>query len=240
MSKGVINVMFDIEADGQSFLSNNMINIGVVITDDNENILGEFNGDLEPLDHHVSEQATMDEFWDKNDNNRAELKRIRENERPAIDVIRDLFDFVYNTANGRKIKWIARPAAWDWPWLKYYHQLYVREYMDEAKPIEFKATCLSSMEYAYIIATNKNKEDMKVMWKEWGEGLKMTHNGLNDARLQSKVFHGIKRELALLPLLSTGLPKVRQIEDRNPRKAITLTTVLMIGSWLLMFALTRQ
>ena len=53
---------FDIEADGPSPALNNMISIGVVFTNQKGDEVGNFLGDIEPLDGHAEDSATIKEF----------------------------------------------------------------------------------------------------------------------------------------------------------------------------------
>jgi hypothetical protein len=55
----------------------------------------------------------MDNFWYRDDNNRAELARIRANARTAVDVMKDLaamITHVIESNNLKRMNWIAKPS----------------------------------------------------------------------------------------------------------------------------------
>ena len=66
----------------------------------------------------------MKDFWERDENNRSELKRIRDNARPSVKVMSDLNDLIKNM-KPRRITWVARPSAYDWQWLNYYQNVYL-------------------------------------------------------------------------------------------------------------------
>jgi hypothetical protein len=101
-----------------------MISLGIVFSDDNGNEVGSFLGDFKNLPGHTPDPNTMTEFWERDESNRAELARIRSNARCMFSVMKDLYDTI-DSLNTKRIVWVARPAAYDWQWLNYYHNLYV-------------------------------------------------------------------------------------------------------------------
>jgi hypothetical protein len=192
---------FDIEADGPSPFENNMLSIGVVFTDQSGKELANFLGDLKPLSGHVEDTSTMEEFWYANENNKTELERIRKNAKPAMEVMKKLHDIIQKF-NVKKIVWVARPSAFDWQWLNYYHNMYLT--IDpkanlagkNSKRQAFKATCVSTMRDIYQIQFGVGRKEMESKEKEWGGDFSMTHNPLDDCRYQAKLYHNLFQELA--------------------------------------------
>jgi hypothetical protein len=77
----VVFAHFDIEADGPSPVQNSMLSLGIVFSNVKGEEIGFFLGDMEPLPGHTSDVYTMTNFWEYDENNRAELERIRNNAR---------------------------------------------------------------------------------------------------------------------------------------------------------------
>lgn len=193
---------FDIEADGPSPAYNSMLSIGVVFTDSEGNFVQEFLGDFEPLEGHEEDEATMKEFWDRDENNRNELQRIRDNARPVVEVMTELNELVKNLG-ARRVTWVARPSAYDWQWLNYYQNVYLHEggtlsLTGNPKRQAFKATDASTMRDIYQAQWNLDRKAMDARCKEWTESFdfNMTHNPLDDARYQSVVYHEIFKALS--------------------------------------------
>ena len=195
-----LDAHFDIEADGPSPWKNSANSFGICFMNSNGKIVAEFLGDMEPLPGKVEDPDTMKYFWDKDDNNRKELQRIREHAKPAMEVMTDLNDFI-KSLKAKRISWKARPAAYDWQWLNYYQNAYL-DYCSQ-KGVEagslsgnpkrqvFKADCASTMRDIYQVQYGLDREAMEVQCKEWVEesGFKMTHNPLDDARFQAVIYN---------------------------------------------------
>ena len=75
---------FDIEADGPDPLHYSMLSIGVTFTDKDGVELGTFLGDMHPLTGHREDADTMQNFWNRDEHNRAELARIRKHARESL------------------------------------------------------------------------------------------------------------------------------------------------------------
>lgn len=239
----IVYAHVDIEADGPSPLHNNMLSIGIVMTNGEGQVLEKFLGDMEPIvedvqietsftvdnslassgdilpgstintnavkiddawtvetpflngqkttfsipgNKHKADERTMQEFWSKNSD---ELQRIRKNARPVNEVMAMIDSMLRKYRDsGKKVKWVARPAAYDWQWLNCYYSHYSNTHLN-ASPLGFKAVCLSTMRDVYKMITGMTDDEMK----EWIDkniiDEAMTHNALDDAMFQAKVFH---------------------------------------------------
>ena len=192
---------FDIEADGPTPMTSNMINIGVVFTDNLGKILHEVSIDISPRKGYNGDKDTLN-WWMNDAKRKTEYERIlREgiDHITAMDRLNDALIHVMETTGVKKIYWVARPAAYDWMFLKCYHDLYISDKFSKNKiviPIGFSATCLSSIREVWMLFKNIKREQVDDYIKEkWTKDLVMTHNGLDDARYQARIYHGMMAEL---------------------------------------------
>ncbi len=95
-----------------------------------------------------------------------------------------------------KLVWVARPAAYDWMFLKCYHDLY-RKHNLNAIPIGYSAVCLSSIKQVWKVFSGLKREEIDEHFKKWTKDIVMTHNGLDDARYQARIYHGLANELKI-------------------------------------------
>ena len=182
---------FDIEADGPTPSTSNMINIGIVFTNERGKTLQEINVDIKPREGYFGNVDTV-KWWSHPD-------RIHEYERILKDgvslvIAMDRINTVLLSLNTSKITWVARPAAFDWMFFKCYWDLY-KQYNPNAFDIGFSATCLSTIREVWKIFSGRKKEQIDAYFKYWTKDLVMTHNGLDDARYQDCIYHNLVREL---------------------------------------------
>jgi hypothetical protein len=184
---------FDIEADGPSPRSNNMLSIGVVgFTADKKEVFN-WQKNLKPLDDHKSDSDTMKYFWDKN----PEIwKFVNTNLFNADDAMIDLGDKIYLLTEKYKLKWVAWPAAYDWQWLKYYYTAMIENNPDDdCMDVGFKATCISTMFDIYCHQNDIQDRDSE--FNKLTEGHKVTHNPEDDARAQGIAFINLANALSM-------------------------------------------
>jgi len=187
MSKGLVYASIDIEADGPNPMKNNMVSIGIVFTDESGKILHEYEADLKPLEGHEPDPITMDEFWSKHE---SEWARIQREGRDYKDVMLEIYDLCTIRFKDHNVKWLAKPAAFDWQWVSSYAYLafgYQWPY--------FKATCISTLKNLYWDLTNLSREEMSAKEAEWTKGTSMTHRAVDDARYQAALYHGVSNAL---------------------------------------------
>jgi len=190
---------FDVESDGPNVVTNSMIAFGIVFTDNEGNEISTFKRNIKALDTRQQDPKTMYEFWNANEENKKMYDEIISNSVSAEDAIKDLAKELHKFKEN-KIKWIARPASYDWPWIKSYYEIFKPKFVtmyDSPPDIGFKAECLSSMLWMYVQINNLTKEQSNTKWNEFTEGLKLTHDPLDDCRVQSKVFHNLCKELKI-------------------------------------------
>ena len=93
-----------------------------------------------------------------------------------------------------KIVWVAKPAAFDWPWIKCYYEMFKSA---NAPDIGFKAHCISTMVWAYC--ASHGIEDSRPLEVKLTKGVaeKHSHDALEDAREQADLFMGIAELLGM-------------------------------------------
>lgn len=118
-------IMVDIETTGPVFGRHSMTEIGAAAGSMARGILDRFEALLHPISEEVLTSRASYERAKKNGLPPAEaMKRFAEWSRPFIE---------------QKALFVARPAAFDWPWIVYYSWTYLKE-----NPFGFKAVCASS------------------------------------------------------------------------------------------------
>jgi hypothetical protein len=174
---------FDVEADGSCPLLNNMLSLGIAGYDSNGKEIVSFQRNILPIKGHEPEQRCMDEFWSKEPEAWIFVNTNRVTPQKAMG---DLADLLTNLKKSNwKIIWVARPAAYDWQWIKNYYDAFAPK---NAPPIGYSAKCLSTMWWLYVKQNNLCKEEDSNMWKTLTEGFPHTHNPLDDARSQGTAF----------------------------------------------------
>lgn len=187
---------FDIEADGPTPSTSNMINIGIVFTNDIGDVVKEFVADLRPRIGFNGDADTL-QWWLSDSNRTKEYNRIMEegiDPMQAMGRLDKLLKEITQSVGVLKIIWAARPAAYDWMFLKNYWDMY-RVKNKEAFDIGFSATCLSTIREVWKEFSGLQREQIDEYFKKWTKDMVMTHNGLDDARYQARIYHGITNEL---------------------------------------------
>jgi len=187
---------FDVEADGPTPATSNMINIGIVFTNNDGKIIHEVCLDLLPRLGYPGDADTL-KWWSSDPDRKAEYERIlRDGANPVegMGQLNAALIHVLAVAGAPKVVWVARPAAYDWMFLKCYHDLY-RLHNSNAIPIGFSATCLSSIREVWKEFSGLKREAIDDYFKKWTKDVVMTHNGLDDARYQARIYHGLVEEL---------------------------------------------
>lgn len=189
---------FDIEADGPSPATANMINIGIVFTNDKGDVLATVSVDLQPRLGYAGDADTL-KWWSSDPDRFTEYQRIMaqgQNPIDAMAAINKMLHDVTALAGVSKVVWVARPASYDWMFLKCYWDLY-RLHNPKAFNIGFSATCLSSIREVWKEFSGLRREQIDEHFKRWTRDLTMTHNGLDDAQYQARIYHGLVEELRL-------------------------------------------
>jgi hypothetical protein len=118
-------IMVDIETSGPVYGRHSMTELGAVVGSRAAGILDRFAVLIRPISDEV--KTSRDSFA------RARVEGLA----PAEAMAR--FDAWSRPHRARKATFIARPAAFDWPWIVYYAWTHLGE-----NPFGFKAVCASS------------------------------------------------------------------------------------------------
>jgi hypothetical protein len=183
-------------------MNGNMINIGIVFTregDWNDNtVIDEINVDILPRAGVQGDESTLS-WWMGDPNRKAEYERILRDGLAlpeAMTKVNAVIVDVLKKTGARRITWVARPSAYDWMFFKCYWAMFQSTNPPEGVvDIGFSATCLSSIREVWKLFSGLKREAVDEYFKRWTDGLVMTHNGLDDARYQARIFHGIMAEL---------------------------------------------
>ena len=183
---------FDIEADGDTPMQNNMLSFGIAAYDSSGKEVGFLQRNLIPLEGHVADERCMREFWDKNPE---AWEFVNQNRVPAQMAMKDLADFLMQfVEQGLELVWLAYPSAYDWQWIKNYYEAYKPE---SAPQIGYSAKCISTMFWFYCLQNGLSSDKKKQLWKELTENLPHSHNPLDDARQQGIGFFNLCRRCAI-------------------------------------------
>ena len=174
----------DIEATGLHVTTNSMIQLGVVFTNEKGKELDSLSVCIEEIPGKCRRPKTM-KFWEQN---KKQWDFIKANEKTPKFAMNELAKKITKFKEIGKLRWVARPVSFDWQFvLNYYHL-----YGPENKPdMGFSCACLSTMRNEYSRNNNISREAMKALWKKWTDGFEHTHDALDDAREQARVFHKI-------------------------------------------------
>jgi len=180
-------VSFDIESDG-SLPKANMWEIGIVAYTEDGNELDTYSSLISTRPGIVGNQDTIQ--WIESQGLTAKYQQCVNQEAPSpATVMNEIAEMMRKwNSDGYKVQWVARPSSFDFPYIKEYFVEYGPQDQDSQKLLPFKATCISSMlDMVHILV--KTPEDKKQeLWDALSEGHVHTHDALDDARGQGKVF----------------------------------------------------
>lgn len=146
-------LMIDVETSGPVYGRHSLVEIGAVAGSRAAGICERF---------AVLVRPTSDEVL----TSRATCARARERGLPPAEAMRRFAEFCA-PHRARGAEFIARPAAFDWPWIVYYAHTYLGE-----NPFGFKAVCASAW--------------MQALGKRFA--VRLPHVAVEDAELQLRAF----------------------------------------------------
>uniref|UniRef100_A0A6C0EB13 Exonuclease domain-containing protein n=1 Tax=viral metagenome TaxID=1070528 RepID=A0A6C0EB13_9ZZZZ len=189
VEKEKVYLSFDIEADGQSPAYNSMLSLGIVGFKTNGDEVFEWQKNLKPeADKHM-EQRCWNEFWSKHPE---QWKFVNTNQVSVEEGMLDLSAKLKELNKTYKFDWVARPSAYDWQWLKYNYEK-TRETHADMFNIGYTAKCLSALWWSYCKRNKLTSEQKNTLWKKLEGDTTVTHNSLDDARAQGRVFVGLMK-----------------------------------------------
>lgn len=118
-------IMVDVETSGPVYGRHSLLEIGAVVGSRSGGVIDSFGALLSPVSDEV-------------ENSRRTFALAREKgEAPAL--VMERFAAWARPHQGRHASFVARPAAFDWPWIVHYAWRFLGE-----NPFGFKAVCASS------------------------------------------------------------------------------------------------
>jgi len=202
---------FDVEADGTNPLEHSMRSLGVGLFTDS-GLIDTFYKTIVPQKQRDgslfgTDPLIMRDFWQKHP------KQWKEINTSAQEPSTVMFLFSRWLDKHQKkyiIKWVSRPSNCDWMWLKSYYEFYG----PPKKPtIGHYCHDLSSLLRAYILCHNiMNK---KAFIHSLSDGSPYTHNALDDAICQGKMYMNL-RNLLKKPTRQNVAQQVIQYKGNIP------------------------
>jgi len=177
---------FDIEADGQSVLTNSMLSLGIVLITKKGEVLDELEVHIDRRDGAEEDPDTM-EWWATQPD---AWEWCHTNAVSPEEAMSQVAEFYQKWNQKYKLKWVAMPAAWDWMFLKSYFCAFGPSDID----IGFKAICLSSVRDAAIKMKGWTWDHYEELCAEWtADCEKKSHKAVEDARYQGKIFINLRK-----------------------------------------------
>jgi len=146
-------IMLDVETTGPDYARHSLVEIGVAAGSVAEGVVGRFEAVLKPVSAEV--EASPESY----------ARALKEGLDPAEGMSR--FEAWCAPFQARKALFVARPAAFDWPWIVWYAWTWLGE-----NPFGFKSVCASS----WFQAKGKRFE------------VELPHVAVQDAEIQLKHF----------------------------------------------------
>ena len=128
----------------------------------------------------------MEEFWKLHPK---EYKFVTSNTVTPADAMAELASDLTHLYRDYEIQWLANPAAFDWQWLKAYYE----KFGPNPKPfIGYTCICLDQALTTYCEMISVSYE---TIWNELIGASNLTHNPLDDARVQAMVYLGLRKKI---------------------------------------------
>jgi 3' exoribonuclease, RNase T-like len=177
-----IYASFDVETDGPNILKNSMLAFGVVLCDSDGTQLCSYRANILPRDGAVQDNKTM-AWWMQNGE---AWSSVQAGARGPDVVMREFVEWLDRSLDrsleGRRVVWGSRPASFDWPWLR----TYCLTYAD--RDIGHSCECISSRWRQRVIEKGWSREEEDMEWTRLTEGVKLTHDPLDDSIYQSRIW----------------------------------------------------
>lgn len=179
----------DVETDGSNPLQHSMRSIGVAAFTDTKGLISTFYCTIQPRPNTSVDPVTMEEFWNKYPDHWREVNTNATT--PQIAMLQ-LSNWLSSfTSSNICVKWVARPANFDWMWLKCYYEAYGPI---NRPPIGFFCHDLSALVLCYIKCHGIT--DRKAFEDSLTGGRPYTHHALDDAICQGEMYTRLRRLLA--------------------------------------------
>jgi hypothetical protein len=193
MSADTIYFHFDVESNGPSPLTSSMLELGICATNPDGTEVGSLCVNFFEVEGMTGTRRVKQWLRDAKIYDR--LYNHPERLSPS-DGMKKVQEFV-KSFPGKKIMWIAYPAAYDWMWLRSYWD----KYLEGDETCGYTATCLSTLinnHFANYLSHLTDENNLPLEFNVFklslcNPSLPLTHNGLDDARHQAWMFHSFMK-----------------------------------------------
>jgi hypothetical protein len=198
-NKEKLFLSFDIESDGPTPIVNNLLSIGIVGITMDEEIVFEYQANIEPLENRIQDIQCMQTFWLKPEQKIA-WDFLQENKRNYIVVFAELGQKLKELSSKYNLKFVAHPSCFDWMFFKCYYELAKTNSQDEGcfYDIGFKCECSSTLWDYYKKSNKLTSIQSDKLFKYLGEfNESSNHMALSDARVQGKFYVKLLKKLSI-------------------------------------------
>lgn len=180
----VVWFSLDVEADGQSPITNSMLSLGICVFDAQGNELDALEVNILPREGCVEDPDTM-EWWAGQP---AAWEHCHQNQVSPAAAMWAVSKLYAKWAASHDVRWVAQPACFDWMWLKSYYDAFSSAGMTR---IGFYCYCFSTMRKRWLETTGTLREHYNELCAAWTAGCAAdSHTALEDARYQGREFLG--------------------------------------------------
>jgi hypothetical protein len=198
-NKEKLFLSFDIESDGPTPIVNNLLSIGIVGINMDEEIVFEYQANIEPLATHIQDTQCMQTFWLKPEQKIA-WDFIQENKRNYIVVFEELGQKLKELSHKYNLKFVAHPACFDWMFFKCYYELAKSNSQDKEcfYDIGYSCECSSTLWNYYKKSNKLTSIQADQLFKYLGEfDESLNHMALSDAKVQGKFYVKLLKKLTI-------------------------------------------
>jgi ribonuclease T len=194
-SKSTVYISVDIEASGPIPGEYSLLSIGACIVGQEDEKLSRFYVELKPIsDNFVQEALDVTGF---------SMEHLKQNGTDPLDAMKQFDSWLNTITNGGKSKpvFVAYPVGFDWSFVNYYFHKYLK----------FNPFGISGIDVKSVWLGKTNQKWHKISKQSILRALKITdlehtHNALDDAVEQSRIFKGIL-EYCGVPATHEGQPQ---------------------------------
>jgi hypothetical protein len=186
MAKPTLYLSFDVEADGNNAMINNMLSLGIYALDSDGNEIFTFYSNFLELDGHIAERRCMEEFWAKNPESWSLTQIDKQN---VHDVMKNLSKVLEDHSEEYKLVFVAMPSCFDWMFLKSYYEFAKCVDRNIKYDIGFNCICFSTLLSSY----RKSKKFTGKQYITFKKSLydidsSKCHDALYDSKVQGIMF----------------------------------------------------
>jgi hypothetical protein len=181
-------ISIDVETFGPIPGPNSMINLGAVAYTTDRRRLGTFNANLLELEGSQRDEDTMVNFWLKPEQADA-LSAITQNQLPPGEVMAKFRDWIDEVnPNGNKVVLVAYPSGFDFLWVYWYWQKFLKCY----PPFWFKCIDIQTFAHGRLGIPFADCTKGKALAPFCPKDAPHTHIGADDAEEQIQIYFNVR------------------------------------------------